>query len=81
MPRITRSRALARLVAKWLDHHLHQPGCVRTLPPSQLLTDDNIAATAALDLGAAFDDEMEERHRRLMLLRAWMEDRPRGRLQ
>ena len=48
---------------------------------SKLLTDENITATAALDLRAVFDDEIEERHRRLMLLRAWMEDRPQGRLQ
>jgi hypothetical protein len=81
MPRITRSRAIARLIAKWLDHRLHQPGSVETLPLSKLLTDENIAATAALDLCAVFDDEIEERHRRHMLLRAWMEDKPQGRLQ
>jgi hypothetical protein len=80
MPRITRSRAIARLIAKWLDHRLHPPGSVETLPLSKLLTDENIAATAALDLCAVFDDEIEERHRRHMLLLAWMEDKPQGRL-
>jgi hypothetical protein len=81
MPRITRSRAIARLIAKWLDHRLHQPGSIETLPLSKLLTDENIAATAALDLYAVFEDEIEERHRRHTLLRAWMEDKPQGRLQ
>jgi hypothetical protein len=81
MPRITRSRAIARLIAKWLDHRLHQPGSIKTLPLSKLLTDENIAATAALDLCAVFDDEIEQRHRRHTLLRAWMEDKPQGRLQ
>ena len=66
MPRITRSRALARLVAKWPDHRLHQPGSIHTLPLSKLLTGENIAATAVLNLCAAFDDEIEERHRRPM---------------
>jgi hypothetical protein len=28
-----------------------------------------------------FDDDIEGRHRRHMLLRAWMEDKPQGRLQ
>ena len=50
-------------------------------PLSKLLTDENIAATAALELYRVFDDEIEERHRRHMLLRAWMEDKPQGRLQ
>jgi hypothetical protein len=81
MPRITRSRAIARLIAKWLDYRLHHSGSVETLPLSKWLTDENIAATVALDLGAVFDDEIEERHRRHMLLRAWMEDKPQGRLQ
>jgi hypothetical protein len=60
---------------------LHYPGRVETLPLSKLLTNENIAATAALDLSAVFDDEIEERHRRHVLIRAWMEDRPQGRLQ
>ena len=64
MPRITRSRAIARLIAKWLDHRLHHPENVETMPLSKLLTDENIAATAALDLCAVFDDDIEERHRR-----------------
>jgi hypothetical protein len=81
MPGITRSRAIARLIAKWLDHCLHHPENVETMPLSKLLTDENIAATAALDLCAVFDDEIEERHRRHMLLRAWMEAKPQGRLQ
>jgi hypothetical protein len=81
MPRITRSRAIARVIAKWLDHRLHHPGSVKTLPLSKLLTDENVAATAALDLCAAFDEAIEDRHRRHMLLRAWMEDKPQGRLQ
>ena len=81
MPRITRSRAIARLIAEWLDLRLHQPRSVETLPLSKLLTEENIAATAALDLWAVFDDEIEGRHRRHMLLRAWMEDKPQGRLQ
>jgi hypothetical protein len=80
MPRITRSRAMARLIAKWLDHRLHHPENIETMPLSKLLTDENIAATAALDLCAVFDDDIEERHRRYMLLRAWMEDKPQGRL-
>ena len=58
MPRITRSRAIARLIAEWLDHRLHQPRSVETLPLSKLLTEENIAATAALDLWAVFDDEI-----------------------
>jgi hypothetical protein len=49
MPRITRSRAIARLIVKWLDHRLHHPGSVAALPLSKWLTDENIAATAALD--------------------------------
>jgi hypothetical protein len=81
MPRITRSRAIARLIAKWLDYRLHHPGSVAALPLSKWLTDENIAATTALDLCDVFDDEIEERHRRHMLLRAWMEDKPQGRLQ
>ena len=81
MPRITRSRAIARLIAKWLDNRLHHPENVETTPLSKLLTDENIAATAALDLCAVFDDDIEDRHRRRMLLRAWMEDKPQGRLQ
>jgi len=81
MPRITRSHAIARLIAKWLDHRLHHPANVETMPLSKLLTDENIAATAALELYRVFDDEIEERHRRHMLLRAWMEDKPQGRLQ
>jgi hypothetical protein len=81
MPLITRSRAIARLIAKWLDHRLHHPANVKTMPLSKLLTDENIAATAALDLCAGFDDDIEERHRRHMLLRAWMEDKPQGLLQ
>ena len=81
MPRITRSRAIARLIAKWLDHRQHHPANVETMPLSKLLTDENIAATAALDLCAVFDDDIEGRHRRHMLLRAWMEDKPQGRLQ
>jgi hypothetical protein len=81
MPRITRSRAIARLIAKWLDNGLHQSGSIETLPLSKWPTDENIAATAALDLCTVFDDEIEERHRRHMLLRAWMEDKPQGRLQ
>ena len=81
MPRITRSRAIARLIAKWLDHRLHRPENVKTLTLSRWLTDENIVATAALDLCAAFDDDIEDRHRRHMLLRAWMEDKPQGRLQ
>jgi hypothetical protein len=56
MPRITRSRAIARLIAKWLDHRLHQPGSIETPPLSKWLTDENIAATAALDVCAVFDD-------------------------
>jgi hypothetical protein len=51
------------------------------MPLSKLLTDENIVATAALDLCAVFDDDIEERHRRHMLLRAWIEDKPQGRLQ
>ena len=81
MPRITRPRAIARLIAKWLDHRLHHPGSAETAPLSKLLTDENIAATTALDLCTVFDDEIEERYRRHMLLRAWMEDKPQGRLQ
>ena len=77
MPRITRSRAIARLIAKWLDHRLHHRDNVETMPLSKLLTDE-IAATAALDLCAVFDDEIEERHRRHRLLRAWMENKPQG---
>jgi hypothetical protein len=81
MPRITRSHAIARLIAKWLDHRLNHPESVAALPLSKWLTEKNIAATAALDLCTVFDDEIEERHRRHMLLRAWMEDKPQGRLQ
>jgi len=81
MPRITRSRAIARLIAKWLDHRLHHPETVEPIPLNKLLTDENNAATDALDLCAAFDDDIEKRHRRHMLLRAWMEDKPQGRLQ
>ena len=79
MPRITRSRAIARLIAKWLDHRLHRPENVKALPLSKWLTDENIAATAALDRCTVFDEEIEDRHRRHMLLRAWMADKPQGR--
>ena len=43
-------------------------------------SDENIAATAALDLCVVFDDEIEECHRRHMLIRAWMEDKAQGRV-
>jgi hypothetical protein len=34
-----------------------------------------------LEFRAVLNDELEERHRRHMLLRAWMQVRPRGHLQ
>jgi hypothetical protein len=81
MPRRARARAIARLRVKWLDHRQYRPGSVKMLQIGELLTHENFTMVDALEFRALLNDELEERHRRHTLVRAWMQVKSRGYLQ
>jgi hypothetical protein len=78
MPRSACARATARLTVKWLDHRYHRGRSVKTLRIIKLLTPETVDDS---EFHTVFDDELEERHRRHMLLLAWLQVKPRGYVQ
>jgi hypothetical protein len=81
MPRSACMRATARLTVKWLDHKYHHRRSDKTLRTIELLTHENFTTVDALEFHTVFNDELAERHRRHMLLRAWMQVKLRGYVQ
>jgi hypothetical protein len=81
MSRCARAPAIARLTVKWLDHSQHRPEASNRCRISELLTHENFTMVDALEFRAVLSDELEERHRRHMLLRAWTQVKSQGYLQ
>ena len=70
----TRRQALRRLTGRWLDEVSRDPATVHRMPLRQLLSEENIRCTQALDLYANSDD-FGERQRGREMIHQWISPR------
>ena len=67
----TRLNAVRRLMSRWITEVDRDPTFARRLPLTCVLSEDNIAAVAKLDLYPEYDD-FTDRQRGREMIRAWM---------
>jgi hypothetical protein len=83
----TRSEAILRLIAAWLDRCSDDPDFYLRVTLADMVTDDNIDIVATMDLLAEHSEEVlqkklatigAETERNQALVRAWLAPRPKG---